>query len=135
MIIIFSFCFWLHWVFTAARAFSSCGDQEASLCLRCVGFSLWVSLVVDHGCPVWGFSSCCSCLRSCGTWAQMWNLPGRGLEPVSPKLAGGFLSTGQLGKSSKCLLWTMHQANCWLDIKVFGFQCYSRAHIFFFVKP
>ena len=29
----------------------------------------------------------------------MWDLPGPGLEPVSPALAGGFLTTAPLGKS------------------------------------
>jgi len=42
-------------------------------------------------------------LHSHGTWALllqgMWNLPGPGIEPVSPALAGGFLSTGPLRKS------------------------------------
>ena len=28
----------------------------------------------------------------------MWNLPGLGLEPVSPALAGGFLTTAPPGK-------------------------------------
>ena len=32
----------------------------------------------------------------------MWDLPGPGLEPVSPALAGGFLTTAPPGKS-KCL--------------------------------
>ena len=52
--------------------------------------------------------------RSCGSWALerrlsscsapasmlrgMWDLPGPGLEPVSPALAGGFLSTVPPGK-------------------------------------
>ena len=31
----------------------------------------------------------------------MWNLPGPGLEPVSPALAGGFLTTGPPEKSEK----------------------------------
>ena len=30
----------------------------------------------------------------------MWDLPGPGLEPVSPALAGGFLTTAPPGKSS-----------------------------------
>ena len=35
----------------------------------------------------------------------MWDLPGPGLEPVSPALAGGFLTTAPPGKSSNsCLL-------------------------------
>ena len=29
----------------------------------------------------------------------MWDLPGPGLEPMSPALAGGFLTTGPPGKS------------------------------------
>ena len=29
----------------------------------------------------------------------MWDLPGRGIEPVSPALAGGFLTTTPPGKS------------------------------------
>ena len=29
----------------------------------------------------------------------MWDLPGPGLEPVSPELAGGFLTTEPPGKS------------------------------------
>ena len=44
-------------------------------------------------------------LSSCGTQAQlplsMWNLPGRGMEPMSPALAGGFLSTAPPGKFQK----------------------------------
>ena len=40
---------------------------------------------------------------SCGTWAEllhgMWNLPGPRMEPVSPVLAGIFLSIVPQGKS------------------------------------
>ena len=47
-------------------------------------------------------------LSSCVTqvWLPqgMWNLPGPGLEPVSPVLAGGFPTTGPPGKSSAALL-------------------------------
>ena len=49
------------------------------------------SLVVEHG------------LSSCHPPAQlphnMWNLPGPGIEPVSPALAGRFLTTGPPGES------------------------------------
>ena len=42
-------------------------------------------------------------LSSCGAWAEllhgMWDLPGPGIEPVSPALAGGFLTTVPPGKS------------------------------------
>ena len=48
---------------------------------------------------------------NCSVWAQqlrhvasllcgMWNLPGSGIEPVSPALADGFLSTALLEKST-----------------------------------
>ena len=46
-------------------------------------------------------------LSSCGSWALerrfsscggMWDLPGPGIEPVSPALAGGFLTTVPPGK-------------------------------------
>ena len=63
-------------------------------------------------CAAWashcGGFSCCGArallrrLRSCGAWASllhgMWDLPGPGLEPVSPALAGGFLTTAPPGK-------------------------------------
>ena len=34
----------------------------------------------------------------------MWDLPGPGLEPVSPALAGGFLTTAPPGKSQDWIL-------------------------------
>ena len=34
----------------------------------------------------------------------MWDLPGPGIEPVSPALAGGFLTTVPLGKSNILIL-------------------------------
>ena len=41
----------------------------------------------------------------CGTWAQlpcgMWDSPRSGIEPTSPALAGGFLSTAAPGKFKK----------------------------------
>ena len=40
---------------------------------------------------------------SCGSWAEllhgMWNLPGPGVESVSPALEGGFLTIGPPGNS------------------------------------
>ena len=61
------------------------------------------------GCRCTGLSSCGSRvlesrLGSCGARAQlplgMWDLPGPGLEPMSPALAGGFLTTVPPGKPS-----------------------------------
>ena len=76
------------------------GDYSS---LRCVGFSLrWHLLLQSTDSRCVGFSSCGTWalerrLRSCGARAEllhgMWDLPGPGLEPVSPALAGGFLTT------------------------------------------
>ena len=76
--------------------------------LRCTGFSLWWPLLLGSmGSRRAGFSSCGSQAlerrpSSCGARAQllhgMWDLPGPGLEPVSPSLAGKFLTTAPPGK-------------------------------------
>ena len=83
--------------------------------LRCTGFPLWwLLLLCGTGCRcagsvvvARGLSSCglqaLECrLSSCGARAQllrgMWDLPGPGLEPVFPALAGGFLTTAPPGK-------------------------------------
>ena len=77
--------------------------------LWCAGFSLrWLLLLRSTGSRRTGFSSCGSrgleCrLSNCGTWAyllrSMWDLPRPGLEPVSPALAGRFLTTAPPEKS------------------------------------
>ena len=65
--------------------------------MQCAGFSLrWLLLLQSTGSRHAGCSSC-------GTRAQllhgMWDLPGPGIEPMSPALAGGFLTTAPPGKS------------------------------------
>ena len=82
--------------------------------LRCMGFSLqWLLLLQSTGfsrCGTWaqllrrvGSVVTVRRLSSCGAQASllhgMWDLPGPGLEPGSPALAGGFLSTAPPGKS------------------------------------
>ena len=66
-------------------------------------------------------------LSSCGTWAQllcgMWNLPGPELEPVSPALAGGFLTTAPPGKS-------LH-----VGLKPQHFMCFFGSAWFFITSP
>ena len=63
---------------------------------------MWDSVVVARGLSSCGSRALESRLSSCGTGAQllygMWDLPGPGLEPVSPALAGGFLITVPPGK-------------------------------------
>ena len=82
-----------------AGATLGCGAQAS----HCSGFSLR-----NTGSRRMGFSSCGSRalehrLSSCGARAQllcgMWYLPEPGLEPVSPALAGRFLTTAPPGKS------------------------------------
>ena len=73
------------------RAFSSCGERGLLfVAVRRLLIAV-ASLVVEHGLQgTRGFSSCV--LRG------MWDLPRPGLEPVSPALAGGFLTTAPPGK-------------------------------------
>ena len=92
-----------------AWAFSSC--RERGLLFVVVhGLLIAVaSLVSEHRLQARGLSSCvswaleCRRLSSCGSRAQllcgMWDLSGPGLEPMSPALAGGFLTTAPPGKS------------------------------------
>ena len=82
----------------SARA-SYCGGFS---CCEAQALGTRASVVVAHG-----LSSCSSRalehrVSSCGAQAQllhsMWDLPGPGFEPVSPALAGGFLTTAPPGK-------------------------------------
>ena len=94
---------WLCWVSVAARRLlSSCGKPGlrspcGSRASHRGGFSCCGAWAL--GCA--GFSSCVFRARehrlsSCGS---MWNLPGPGIEPVCPALAGGFLTAGPPRKS------------------------------------
>ena len=64
-----------------------------------------------------------------GAWAElppgMWNLPGPGpgIEPMSPALAGGFLTTGSPGKfySSFCLQAYGIQSRCCFPVHLSSF--------------
>ena len=90
-----------------ARAFSSC-REHGLLFVAVRGLTAVASLVAEHRLQARGLSSCGlrtveHRLSSCGAQAQllcgMWDLPGSGLKPVSPALAGGFLTTAPPGKS------------------------------------
>ena len=104
------FIFGCHWVFVAARGLSLFAASGGYSSLWCTGFSLrWLLLLWSTGSKCEAFSSCGSWaperrLSSCGLRAQllrgMWDLPGPGLEPVSPALAGGFLTTAPPGEPS-----------------------------------
>ena len=98
----------LHWGFVAERGLSLVVASGGYSSLWCVSFPLlWLLLLQSMGSRHMGFRSCGSRalerrLRSCGSRAQllrgMWDLPGPGLEPVSPALAGRFSTTAPPGK-------------------------------------
>ena len=82
--------FLVCWVFVTVWGFSSCGKWGLpSTCgtqaSHCCGFSC---------CEVW-----VQLLRHMGLLPRgMWNPSGPRIEPISPALAGGFLTTGPPGK-------------------------------------
>ena len=106
------FYFWLCWVFVAVRGLSLVAASGGYSSLQCTGFSLgWLLLLQSMGSRrACGLSSCGSWalehrLSSCGTLVSLlfgtWDLPEPGIEPVSPALAGGFLTTAPPGKSRR----------------------------------
>ena len=80
--------------------FSSCGAWALGRRLSSCG-----SWALEHRLSSYGLRALECWLRSCGTWALllrgMWDLPGPGLEPVSPALAGRVLTTAPPGKSPR----------------------------------
>ena len=77
------------------RASSSCGEQGPLFTAVRGPLTIAASLVAEHRLQMHRLSSC-------GSRAQvlrgMWDLPSPGLEPVSPALAGRFLTTAPPGK-------------------------------------
>ena len=113
--------FWICWVFVAERVLSLAEASGGYSSLWCAGFSLqWLLLLRSTGSRCVGFSSCSTQaqqlwlvgsrarLSSCGTRAYLlcgiWDLPGAGIEPMPPALAGGFLTTAPPGKPLYILL-------------------------------
>ena len=120
---------WLCCVFIAACGFLQLWRAGATLrcsvqASRCGGFSCCgaravgtrASVVVARGLSCGSQALECR-LSSCSAWAQQlwlagskaraqllrstWDLPGPGLEPVSPALADGFLTTPPSGKHTR----------------------------------
>ena len=99
----------LCWVFVAERGLFSICDEWGLFFVAVHGLLITVvSSVAEQSSRLEGFSSCSSQalergLSSCGARAWlplgMWNLPKSGIVPVSPALAGKFLSTVPPGKS------------------------------------
>lgn len=81
--------FWLCWVFVLAPGLSPAVMSRGSSGLRCTGFSPWWFLLLWSAAPE-------SVLRRCGAEASlvcsMCDLTRSGIGPVSPALAGRFLT-------------------------------------------
>ena len=87
-----------------ARAFSSCGKWGPLFIAVRGPLTIVASLVAEHRLQT-------RRLSNCGSWARplrgMWDLPGPGLEPMSPALAGGFLTTAPPGNPKTSVLWVV----------------------------
>ena len=111
-------------------AFSSYGERGLlfvvvhglliAVASRCGARALgtWASVVAAHGLSSCGSRALECRLSSFGAQVQllrsMWDLPRPGLEPVSPALAGGFLTTEPPGKPQQIyLLSARHCSGLW----------------------
>ena len=104
--VVFLFFYKFIYLFLAELGLQ-CGARAS----HCSGFSCcgaWTlgaraSVVVAHGLSSCGSRALELRLSSCGSRAWllcgMWDLPRPGLKPVSPVLAGGFLTTAPPGKA------------------------------------
>ena len=95
---IYLFNFGCAWVSIAALGLSLVAARGGCRLLQCSEFLLWWFLLLwCTGSRHTGFSSCSTeaSLLHC-----MWDLPGPGTEPLSPELAGRFLTTRPPGKPS-----------------------------------
>ena len=57
----------------------------------------------------------------------MWDLPGPGLEPLSPALAGEFLTTVPPGKSQACNIFEERSADSLIGVPSYVSLCFSLA--------
>ena len=110
--LIFKNLSFLHWVFAAACGLSLAAASRGHSPLRCMGFPLQWPPPWEHGLQARGLSICGSQalehrLSSCGARASllcsMWYPPRPGIKPVSPALAGGFLTNAPPGKPRKTI--------------------------------
>ena len=120
------------------RAFSSCGEWGLLfvavrgllivVASHCGGFSCCgaralgarASVVGARGLSSYGSRALECRLSSCGARASLlrgvWELPGPGLEPLSPALAGGFLTTAPPGKPAACFARIFK--HCFIQLKL-----------------
>ena len=101
-----SVCSFFKFVYVFLIVLGLCCCSQAFLQLQRVGGYLLVvvrmlliavaSIIAEHGLLQE------SLLQRCGARVlphSMWDLPGQGIKPISPELAGRFLTTGPPGKS------------------------------------
>ena len=99
-----------------AGAALRCGARASHcngfFCCRARAVGTWASVVVARRLSSCGLRALEHRLSSCGARAQllrdMWDLPGPGLEPVSPALVGGLLTTVPPGKSPLFIIKLIH---------------------------
>ena len=123
--------FLLWWVFVAVRGLSLAVDKGATPCWgelasHCCGLSHCRAQALGAGlssCSLWAVERR---LSGCGTQAwllcSVWNLARQGIEPMSPVLADGFLSTVPLWKSTPPISFYFLKYDCW---KIWNYSCGS----------
>ena len=94
---------WLCWVFVAARRLSLVAVSGGTLrcgvwASYCSGFSCYRARALGTRASVVVVRWLSSCAARALLLRGMWDLPGPGLEPVSPALPGGFFTTAPPGK-------------------------------------
>ena len=139
------FYFWLRWVFVVACRLSLVAVSVGYSSLWCAGFSLWwLLLLLSRALGAWVSVVAARGLSSCSTQAQqlwltgsraqaqqLWHtdlvapqhvgdLPRPGIEPLSPALEDGFLTTVPPGKSPCILKYLPEKKKIWEKNKKFS---------------
>ena len=96
--ILFKIYFWLCWVVVAVQTFFWWG--RVGLCASC-----WAQLLTAAG-PLVAERGLWASAVDARAWLPhcMWDPPGLGIEPVSPALAGEFLTTEHQGAPDLAVL-------------------------------
>ena len=116
---------WLCWVFISVRGLSPVAASGGHSSLRHVGFfTIATSPAAEHRLQT-------RRLSNCGSGAQLlrgtWDLPGPGLEPVSPALAGRLSTTEPPGKPWGYYWWRNREFMCPTQSK-WPFRVLPRRH-------
>ena len=113
---VFLFCFILFLAALGLHCYA-CGLSLVAVSggyssLRCVGFSCCRTRALDARASVLVARGLSSCGVQPGLLCGMWDLPGPGIEPASPALAGRFLTTAPPGKSLPSVLMMLCLCSC-----------------------